>query len=241
MKINLKNNQVTTDPRLDRIIHFDTRSKRYPIRALHSGKKFRSYTWNFPANHKVLDQGNAGSCVGNGIANELACRPAPVMGIDEKYAVEDIYWPAQKQDRWPGGAYPGASPSYEGTAVLYGVMAAQSLGWFDEYRWAFSLEDLIMGVGHNGPAVLGLKWKRGMFKPDEGNYIHATGGDAGGHCLLCNAVAIQKKRFTLTNSWGPGWGINGAAYISFDDMSALLADHGEAVFFLHRHNRPEMQ
>jgi hypothetical protein len=142
-------------------------------------------------------------------------------------------------DPWPGGSYPGASPFYEGTSVLAGVKIAHAQGWFDEYRWAFSLDELIMGVGHNGPAVLGVAWYEGMYFPDADGFVHIKGNRVGGHCILCNAVNVKHKYFTLTNSWGAGWGMVGTCFISFDDMERLLAERGEAVFFIHRHREAE--
>ena len=181
----------------------------------------------------TLISGN--SCVGNGITHELAARPAEVKGLTEQFAVKKIYWPAQREDNFPGGAYPGASPRYEGTSVLAGIRVAQALGYFEEYRWAFSLEDLIMGVGHNGPAVCGFRWREGMMQTDSNGFIHATGEEVGGHCTLTRAVNIKKQYFTIRNSWGPQWGEGGDCKISFDDMELLLNSRADAAFFLHRH------
>jgi len=177
----------------------------------------------------------SGNCVGFGICHELSAKPVEVQGLTNRYAREKIYWEAQKIDNMPGGAYPGAERFYEGTSVLAGVKIAHALGYFDSYRWAFSLEDLQLGIGYNGPAVLGLPWFEGMINTDKKGYIHPTGKKIGGHCILSNAVDIVKDRFTLHNSWGKAWGINGTCYISFEDMKKLLDLRGEAVFFERRH------
>lgn len=221
---------------LSRLVQFDERSRGFAIRATVGSKKRRSYTWRC---HAQLDQGPDGACVGFGVAHELIARPAEVKDIDAKFAKEQIYWEAQKIDPWSGGAYPNANPFYEGTSVLAGVKVAKRLGWIDEYRWAFGLEDLILGVGHNGPALIGVAWHYGMFRPDSRNYIHVTGEVAGGHCVLVNAVNVKEERFTIHNSWGANWGKNGECYISFDDMGKLLGNYGEACFFLHRHNNAQ--
>jgi hypothetical protein len=150
----LKNNTITKDKRLDRVIQFDERSRNFPIRQLVADKAPRSYTWRC---QEWLDQGTDGACVGFGIGHEIISRPAEVLArIGRRYAKEKIYWEAQKIDEWKGGSYPGASPFYEGTSVLAGLKVAQKAGWADGYRWSFSLDDLILGVGYNGPAVLGL-------------------------------------------------------------------------------------
>ena len=234
MSIMLKDGSKVEDTRLDRVELFDERSRQYPISLFwdKKKKKQRSYTWRC---NVQLNQGREGSCVGHGIAHELIARPSEVEGINHRYAKERIYWEAQKIDPWKGGAYPNAQPYYEGTAVLAGVKVAHKLGWFDSYRWAFGLEDLILGVGYNGPSVLGIRWYEGMTTPDESNYIKPTGRCVGGHCILCNAVNVKKQRFTLHNSWGKDWGINGECYINFEDMDKLLKQNGEAVFFQKRH------
>jgi len=233
----LKDGSSTEDIRLDRVIEFDERSKAFPVSALAKRKrKPKSNKWRC---RMWLNQMAEGSCVGCGIAHELAARPAEVRPMTFKYAKEKIYWEAQKIDPWPGGAFPKSKPFYEGTTVLAGVKIAHKLGWFEKYRWAFSLKDLKLGVGYNGPAVMGLKWYAGMRTPDKKGYIHPTGKLIGGHCILCNGVDIKNKRFTLHNSWGKSWGRNGECFISFKDMDKLLHREGEAVFFEKRHLRPK--
>jgi hypothetical protein len=236
--IQLRGGAQTGSVKMDRIQEFDDRSRNFPIRQLIGASTPRSYTWRCNAQ---LDQGAEGSCVGFGVTHELIARPAEVKGLDEKYAKEQIYWEAQKNDPWDGGSYPGATPFYEGTSVLAGVKQAHKLGWMESYHWAFGIEDLKMGVGYHGPAVIGINWYSGMFIPDSNGFIHASGYVAGGHCILVNSVNIKKQRFTLHNSWGANWGIKGECYISFDDMNLLLKDRGEAVFFLKRHNKPQLE
>jgi hypothetical protein len=215
---------------LGRKQQFDEESRKFPVRSLMVGKKPRSYTWRCNTH---LDQGSEGACVGFAVAHELAARPSEVQFLNNAFG-RRLYHEAQKIDRWPGGAYPGAYPFYEGTSVLAGVKKAHKLEWFKEYRWAFGLDDLIMGVGRNGPAVLGVNWYSGMFRPDSNNRIHADGSLSGGHAILCNAVNVKKEMFTLHNSWGKAWGINGECQISFSDMDKLLKENGEAVFFIKR-------
>ena len=228
----LKNGSNTDDVRLDRLPNFDERSRLFPLQL--PSRKPRSYTWDCPV---FLDQMAEGACVGFGIAHELAAAPAKVPDLSNKFARESIYWEAQKNDPWPGGAYPGASPRYEGTSVLSGVKVAQKLGYFDEYRWAFGLEDLILGVGHNGPAVLGVPWYDGMMEVNSAGFVGAVGNVVGGHCILCTAVDVRNKKFTLHNSWGRGWGRQGECFISYESMDRLLRNDGEAVFFIKRHSK----
>lgn len=227
----LKDGSTVKDPRLARVIQFDERSKNFPIRAVIENTTPRSYTWSC-ATH--LDQGNEGACVGFSMAHELIAKPVVIAGINAKFARENIYWQAQRNDQWPGGEYPGGSPKYEGTSVLAGIQTLQKLGYVTEYRWAFGLDDLVLAVGRKGPAVLGINWYEGMFDVQKDGYVRVSGNIAGGHAILCKGVNIPKKYFTLHNSWGPSWGVNGDAKISWADMDKLLKDSGEAVIPLSR-------
>jgi hypothetical protein len=230
----LRNGQRTSSPLLDRIVYFDERSRSFPVTATIVEKKPRGYTWRI--DQEVLDQGEEGSCVGHGVAHELAARPAVVEGITHEFARE-LYWEAQKIDPWEGGAYLGAVPFYEGTSVLAGMKIAKNLGHYSEYRWAFGLDDLIMAVGYKGPAVLGVNWYESMFRVDQGGYIHPAGMLLGGHCILCVGVSVTRREFLLANSWGPGWSAvvwgssvyEGYCKVTFESMARLLEEDGEAV------------
>lgn len=220
-----------------RKINFDERSREYPIRACVGAVKPRSRRWRLDT---LLNQGREGSCVGHGIAHELLATPAaadPAV-VTHSYATQKIYWGAQKIDPWPGGDYPLAFPRYEGTDVLSGLKTAVALGWCDEYRWSFSLNDLVLGIGYNGPAVLGLVWTDGMMLPDVHGVIEPTGKTAGGHCVCAAGVDLADEYFWIAQSWGRDHGVNGWVKIRFDAMEKLLKNDGEAAFFLRRHKQP---
>jgi len=234
MSIKLKNNQTTEDIKLDRIVQFDEKSRGYSIAGLRANKKLRSYTWRC---NDWFDQGTEGACVGFALGHELAARPAEVKGLDYKYLVEKIYWEAQKSDPWEGGSYPNASPVYHGTSVLAGVKRVQDLGWIEGYKWAFNIDDVLYGIGHNGPAVLGLAWYSGMYEPDSDGFIKPTGSLSGGHAILARAVNVKEGYVTLRNSWGKNWGKNGDCYITFEDLEFLLKQQGECCFLTKRKTR----
>ena len=214
---------------------FDPRSRDYPLLLTTAQKrKPRSYTWRCST---MLDQGRQAACVGFGMAHELNSRPAE-SSVDTPLA-RKIYHEAQKIDPWPGGDYPGASPRYEGTAVLSGLKIGQRLGYYKNYRWTFSLDDLVVGVGYHGPAVIGVAWYEGMGRPDSNGFIHPTGRVMGGHCCLVNKVNVREGYFGIVNSWGTGWGNKGTCKISIADMGHLLSQRGEAAFCLKRKTKPK--
>ena len=221
----LRDGSKVLDVRLARLQQFDERSKNYPIKAVIGAKPLRSYTWGCG---QWLDQGTDGACVGFSWTHELIARPAMVTGLTNKFAKETVYWEAQKIDEWDGGSYPGASPVYEGSSVLAGTKVVQKLGYIQEYRWAFSIEELALAIGYCGPAILGIPWYDGMFNPFSCGHLHVGGKVAGGHAILCNGVDVKKKVFRLHNSWGKGWGTNGETLISWSELDRLLHEGGEA-------------
>lgn len=227
----LRNNVEVEDKRFDRLEQFDERSRSFPMSSILEQKPLKSYTWRC---NSFYDQGSEGACVAYALGHELTARPAEVTGLNNRWLVEKVYWEAQKIDPWNGGSYPSASPFYEGTSVLAGVKVLHRKKLFKSYRWAFSLNELLLGVGYNGPAVIGVPWYSGMINTDSGGYIRPTGYILGGHAVLVRAVDVKKKRVTIRNSWGKNWGVNGDCFMTFDDLGDVLSQRGEAVFMLNR-------
>jgi hypothetical protein len=111
------------------------------------------------------------------------------------------------------------------------------MGYMREYRWAFSLEDILKTVSYRGPIVMGTDWYEGMMEPDSEGYIRPTGGVIGGHAWLIKAVSVPRKRVTVHNSWGIGWGRYGDAYLTWDDLN-FLRRGGEACVPVGRRKPP---
>lgn len=236
MPYTLKDGSSCEDRRLDRIAAFDRRSLDFPVTASLNAdqQQLVSKTWSAPAGTPVLDQGKEGACVGFGVTNELLFYPVAVKGLDAAFAREKIYWVAQEDDPWPGGSYPQASPVYEGTSVLYGVKAAADLGYYKTYSWATVEKEMALGVGHLGPAIIGIDWYEGMFQPNSDGFIRPSGDKAGGHCILVKAVNVKAGYYVVHNSWGPSWGNKGDAKIKRTDMAKLIADNGECCIITER-------
>lgn len=235
MTLLLRGGVTTLDARLDRLIEFDESSREFAIRQwIDPEAKPKTKTWTVPTGTDILNQGKEGACPGFAITNELLFRPVPITGLGATFAREQIYWPAQRIDKWQGGAYPGASPRYEGTSVLAAVKTAQALGYYGEYRWAFGESDLALSVSNVGPCVLGVNWYAGMMTLDRGGFGYPTGAVQGGHCILCIGYNATHGYYTLYNSWGPTWGVNGRLRVKKADMNTLLQANGEAVVITER-------
>lgn len=212
----LRDGSTVDDPRLDRLVQFDEKSRKYPVRMLVANKKPRSYTWKCPV---WLDQGTEGACVGFSTAQKIATRYAALSGVDNRIATM-LYKSAQKLDEWEG-------EDYEGSSVLGGMKAAQQAGFIKSYHWAFTIEEVILALGYNGGGVAGINWYTGMFQPDINGIIKPSGSVAGGHAILVNGIDLKRRLVRFHNSWGRDWGVNGEAFMDIDEFAKLLKEDGE--------------
>lgn len=138
---------------------------------------------------------------------------------------QNIYREAQKIDEWGG-------EDYDGTSVLAGAKMMKSFGLLREYRWSFGAHDVALSLTNVGPVVLGIPWYESMYEAPHG-VVSVAGQQVGGHCILAVAyrkpdVIFKEPAFGLFNSWGPGWGKNGFAWVAYSDLASLLRQDGEA-------------
>ena len=240
--IPLRDGSETFDVRLDRLPEPGAENK--PVMAVIGGQiEPVTVNWGIPEGEPVLNQGKEGACVGFGVTNELRFNPVPVLGLDDTFAREQIYWPAQRDDQWPGGSYAGASPFYEGTSVRAGLEVAQKLGYVGEYRQSNNEGEMALAMTL-GPVIIGVDWYEGMFKPDKRGYIKPTGRKMGGHCCLVIGITVTRGPkgsgyYTIYNSWGPTWGDKGTAKIRRVDLGKLIDDGGDAFSITSRFNPPQ--
>lgn len=223
----LKGGFTATDARLGRVPHWDPSNNTYPVRAILADDAVPvSKTWRLDANRK-LDQAPRnrteapGTCVGHGWAHRRNASP-----IRDDLKHEDalaIFRYAQNADPWPG-----EWPEYDGTTVLAGAKAMKNFGWVSVYRWATTLQDILLAVSHEGPVVMGTWWTNDMFDPDSRGYVKPTGADAGGHCWIIRGISVKAEYVLCTNSWGLDWGLNGDFKMRWGDLETLFGRDGEA-------------
>lgn len=227
----------TMDP-MDRVFdwqpRFDEESRNFPIRSAipATPPRKRNKLWRVGP---ILDQGREGACVGFGWTAELLATPVAVkldrvkavVPSDPQRFARETYLAAQRIDEWEG-------EQYEGTSVLAGAKVLHSLGLLKEYRWAFSIEDVVDAVLAKGPVVLGIPWYSGMYETDQTGVLKVDGSIVGGHCITAVGYRHKADRLDgadgviLQNSWGPDWGINGLGLIRVNELADLLRANGEA-------------
>lgn len=172
--------------------------------------------WNYP--YPPMNQKLTPHCTGFGFCgwgnNE------PVIDNFTDQDAHDVYYKLKEIDGEPG-AEDGSTVR---TVGMYGVQS----GRMPHYAFAATMNDLLYWLIYKGPLIVGTNWTTDMMTTDKDNFIHPTGGIAGGHCYGINAKYAE-PHLRIQNSWGLDFGINGQAFISFDDFEKLFHDGGEVL------------
>ena len=209
-------------PAFGRLPAPDPRDRQFPMKMLlpRQLSTRRSRYWN--ANGAWLDQQDRPHCVGYAWTHWLEDGPVTQRGLTPTVDPDTLYKEAQRADEWPG-------EDYDGTSIRGGVKAAQARGYIAAYHWAESVVDIVEALLEVGPVVMGTEWYAGMMDPDPAGILHATGKVLGGHAYVLNGVNTDAKIVRVKNSWGRGWGSNGHALLTFDDLKRLFpSSDGEA-------------
>lgn len=224
------------DVTLDWISRHDEKSRNFsiaPVTANRARPKFMY--WGSPKEN--VDQGREGACVGFAWTNKLLALPSRAkLPMPANDFARNVYHSAQKIDEWEGEAYTG-------TSVLAGAKVIKMAGFISEYRWAFSVSDILDGLAFVGPVVLGIPWFDSMYYTSPDGLVEVSGTKVGGHAITATGYGtkefwvpsagggkVKKKEEVIKwrNSWGPSYGVKGDGYIRFDDLAGLLKQGGEA-------------
>jgi C1A family cysteine protease len=182
--------------------------------------------WHIPG--KVLDQGSEGACVGHGITAEATSSPVRVRLADPQATAFDAYEWCRRNDEYPG-------EQYDGTSTNAGMKYGREHGWWEGYRWCFSMDDVKRALTV-GPVVIGINWYADMYETDPNGLVRVGGQLVGGHCLLVNGWSPNLQRrgwgevYRWRNSWGRTYGVNAHGWIKAADLTRLLiTERGEAA------------
>lgn len=172
----------------------------------------------------ILDQGNYGTCVGNGFAQFGNTLP-----VDDKFTEKDarkIYYEATVIDGQPDDPdAPGGGQ--QGSTVRSGAKAMKNRGRVGTYAFAKTIAEAIAFLPQ-GPLVMGSDWTGSMFTPDASGVIHPTGSVEGGHCYVLVGYDPGTGLLRFRNSWSADWGYAGDFFMSRDEYESLWASNGEA-------------
>lgn len=221
---------------LDWLPRHDERSRNFGVAPLTAGRpRPKSVYWGSP--REILDQGREGACVGFAWTNKITSMPISAkLPLPGNTFALNLYHSAQKIDEWEGEAY-------SGTSVLAGAKVAKMGGYITEYRWAFSIDDVLNALATVGPVVFGIPWLESMYETLPGGLVEVSGSKVGGHAITAtgygtkdfpstdpNSKSSKRREDVIRwrNSWGPTYGVKGDGYIRIADLETLLKDQGEA-------------
>lgn len=211
-------------PAYGRRIAKDERDTGFPLQALvpvTPPERTYRYWWDGGWNG---DQGATPQCVAYAWLHFLEDGPftrAPrAPGAGPVVQPRTVYDSAQLVDEWEG-------QNYDGTSVRAGAKVLQSLGYISEYRWGWTLADLIDAVLNVGPVVVGTWWYTDMETPTPEGFVRVEGFRVGGHAYVVNGVNTRRGVARIKNSWGTGWGLGGRAWIAFEGLERLIHEDGE--------------
>lgn len=237
--VSLRDGSATSDRRLDRLTELDPRSRDYPVRrVLAAGGGIHAKVWRLDR-RLMGDQGREGACVEFGLLHVLACLPlAQALLVLQAIRREHlIYWPAQHDDPWPGGEYPGATPREGGTSETTAMRFLKAVGIIESFSWAFTFDEAVQGVCNVAPANLALAWTDGMMEASPAGLIRDEGPVVGGHDVAW--IGVQPKMridgrkvdvAVIAQSWGLDYGDRGRVYLPLEDLERRLADDGTCAF-----------
>lgn len=203
----------------------------------------------------VYDQGQLGSCTGNGVAG--------VLQFDAmKEGQADTSTPSRLFIYYNERAIEGTVDSDSGAQIRDGIKTVASLGACDETLWPYdiaafakkppakcytaaksdraisysrvsqSLSNMKGCLASGFPIVFGFT----VYDSFEGAEVASTGvvpmpatseSVLGGHCVVAVGYDDASQRFTIRNSWGEGWGMAGYATMPY----AYLLNHSLASDF----------
>ena len=193
----------------------------------------------------ILDQGTEGACTGFGLATNVNYLLRKRKVVPDMVSVSPymLYHLAKRYDEWPGENYDGSSARgamkgwhkhgvcasnlcESSASVSEGALrdaAKRSLGAY----FRVNHKDLV--AMHSAIAEVGILYATaavhtGWEQVGSDGVIKNADQMIGGHAFAI--VAYDDEGLWIQNSWGPGWGKEGFARISYDDWLA----HGSDVW-----------
>lgn len=181
--------------------------------------KFRaaqSKKWDFPLD--ALDQKETPHCVGFAMAHFGI--NLPTLTPFTKQDAHDFYYKCKIEE--------GEPKQENGTTIRSAAKVLKNCGIIDGYAFARNMTQIKWWLLNKGPVILGTLWTEDMMYPDKDFTLNTGGEFLGGHGFIGNEWR-EDNHIGIKNSWGPGWGKNGKAYISALAFQELFLYGGEAL------------
>jgi hypothetical protein len=214
---------------LGRNVFHDSRNLAYPHRR--SGVTLVNKL--HPRNAPILDQGEVGSCVGNGQVGCCACEPVfaalplayrSASALNEALALK-IYSGAETIDG--DGPYP---PNDNGSSGPSGAKAAMKLGLISGYTHCLSLDDVLDALQASAVSI-GINWYDSFDNPPSSGLLTISKGAQvrGGHEPMLRGIDVNAQTVFGDNSWGTSWGVQGSFTMGWATLERLLAEEGDGT------------
>ena len=178
----------------------------------------------------LINQGEKSACAGATMAAALEHEPG-IRSLGSEWAI-NFYYDAQDHDSFPGSERPGDPIQGYGTSMVAICEEAKRQGLIKDWYRAYTIEEVIIGLGYYSCPLFGFEWTDGMIYPDRKGLSVPTGKIIGGHAHLGNWVNLRTGLMGGPNSW-PDWnGITGGFWaMKIEDVENRLTTRGgECVF-----------
>jgi C1A family cysteine protease len=190
----------------------------------------------------VLNQGNCGSCVAFATVGTLETQmniTSVIPALNPKYSTEALF--SCGGGRCDGGWYTSSAGRY---VVSYGVpdeacapytmgatgkdVACRSACGDMDHRSQRAIRTSnpskiqdVKNALKKGPMITSMYVYEDFVNYGSGVYKHTKGNGLGGHAISLIGFDDNKRAWIIRNSWGNEWGMDGFAYISYDDVSGV--------------------
>lgn len=227
----------------------DTRDAAFTLRAAKAAKVLtlprvikykRMYELPSPL---PIDQGATPRCTGYsdvtlGIIGPLTQKA--VLGThEEANELADRLW--RRAQEIDNAEYGWSLSDLEGATTRSSMKAAREAGLFGSFLWAETVEDLTDFVLHHGPAIAGTPWTDQMSRSGQDGWITIEDGPVDGdegHQWAISGCDLRLKcpdgskgALRMEQTWGQGWGVEGAgrAFIALTTIRKLWMAGAEFV------------